>query len=123
MGLFLRTSTRLLCFAGFIGNLIAAPSDPTALRLIDLHLQARGGKTAIESLESLTRQADEREGRREFVLEWTWARDLGVREDRHRYLRGRDFHRLRVRDGSMVWGHDLSPERSPSRIARFDRGE
>jgi hypothetical protein len=87
-------------------------SDARALKIVSLHLQARGGEEAIRALESLERRAQLREGREDFSLEWRWHREFGAREEQQREHLGRHYSRLRVRQGDQIWGHDLSPKRS-----------
>lgn len=87
-------------------------SDPTALKLVDLHLQARGGRAAIEAIETIHRQANLLEGKTEYTDEWFWKRDIGAREDRRREHLGRRYHRLRASYGDLIWGHDVIPERT-----------
>ena len=127
MGPFFRNLVTVVSLLGGFGSfaLQAGTSDANALRIIDLHLQARGGRDAIEALQSVRRTAIEKEGRNDFRLEWTWSRDYGVREDQHREHLGRPYHRLRARSGTMVWGHDVTPKRSrpgllkPSEASEF----
>jgi len=84
----------------------------TARKIIELHLQARGGRDAIEALEVLRRRGSFQEGKLEYSVEWSWSRDHGTREDRRRDHLGREHHETRVQHGNELWTRKLSPERT-----------
>lgn len=100
-----------LSFANYL-QAQSTPGNATALHIIDLHLQARGGREAIEAISSLHRTGTIIEGKTDFTTEWSWSREFGVREIRHRLHLGRDYKTLRVRAKDLYWGHQLSPERT-----------
>ncbi len=90
------------------GN-FAQSSDATAERIVELHLQARGGREAIDRIISLRREGALREGRTDHRFTWQWSRSSGAREDRTRELRGRHHHLVRVANPQTTWGQTIGP--------------
>ena len=97
-------------------------TDVTSLKLIDLHLKARGGRVELEQVRSLTCTGELLEGQKDYALEVTYGTPGKIRVLSKRSHRGYNYVTLRGTDGETAWVQPLEPERrTPKPIGGLDR--
>ena len=88
-------------------------TDANAARIIEWHLQHRGGIEKIKTLRTLKIKDPLKEGKN--IYNMTWIRrapDQYSEEQYHRFL-GLDHITVRAHDGNIGWGQEISPEPKP----------
>lgn len=90
-----------------------AQTDSVAARILDLHLKARGGPIAFESLESLIRVGQRKEGQRIESISLRHRPPFKVYfQTSHKEL-GWEHKAISIYNGQNAWHQELSPERRP----------
>ena len=111
------------CFLGAPGNgtttdeqlwPIADPppsSDPTSLKIIDLHLMARGGREALMGVDRIRRTGVLLEGQDDFAYIALFLAPDKARFEQSRFFIGRDYKTASGTDGTLVWQHEILPKK------------
>ena len=97
-------------------------TDVTSLKLIDLHLKARGGRIELEKIRSVTCKGALWEGQKEYAIEVTYGSPDKIRVLADYFSRGYNYITLRATDGTNSWAQPIEPDkRSPKPVSGLDR--
>ncbi len=103
---------------------IARPdkTDVTSLKLIDLHLKARGGRIELEQVKSVSCKGTHWEGQKEYSVEVTFGTPGKIRVLSDYFSRGYNYITLSGTDGESAWVQPLEPDqRNPKPLTGLDR--
>ncbi|KAF0094961.1 MAG: signal peptide protein [Puniceicoccaceae bacterium 5H] len=88
-------------------------TDETAAKIVDLVVQALGGRTAIEKIHSLKTVAEVVEPTQEYTLTSFYQLPGNYREEFYRYHLGWEHLNFITTDGQYGWSRELKPEPKP----------
>ena len=88
-----------------------AQSDSTSLRIIDLHLQARGGAKAIGTVRTVQFSGELVEGKQDYSVVQTHAAPDRLRIESTRFHRGDNYVTVTATDGPQIWRQEILPKR------------
>jgi hypothetical protein len=89
------------------------PTDPTSIKLIDLHLKALGGVENLKAINSLKMEGEFREGKKSWNMTWFKKAPNKYRVERHHRPLGRDYITVKAYNGKSAWVREVSPEILP----------
>lgn len=89
------------------------PTDPTSIKLIDLHLKALGGVENLKAIHTLKMEGEFREGKKSWNMTWFKKAPNKYRVERHHRLLGRDYITVKAYNGVSGWVREVSPEMLP----------
>lgn len=93
-------------------------SDANSIRLIDLHLKARGGAAQLAAVEAVRFSGTIEEGIIERDLEALVTRSGEMRLEWRRFHLGYDYLTVLANNGNQAWSRELLPEkRVPQKLA------
>ncbi len=102
---------------------IPAATDETSAKILALHLEARGGESALWLVRTLRLTGTLKEGRREFSITRAYRSVDALHETREREHLGWTYRSLRATDGSAVWRRELLPKaKPPENVTGLARG-
>jgi hypothetical protein len=90
-------------------------TDDNGARLIDLHLQARGGVETLLRIQSLDFRGELREGKTTWNRRWRWDDPNAFHLEQWREHLGRDYRTVWATDGRETWTQELGPEEKRER--------
>lgn len=85
-------------------------TDATAEKLIDLHLQARGGEGLIAGIRTIDFRGVLREGKTDWNIRWRWKAPDSINVDQWREHLGREHREVRATNGENWWSQTVSPD-------------
>lgn len=102
-------------------NLKPEATDATSLKLMQLHVMARGGDQAFRNANSLKMEGVLLEGKVDSKLTISCLRDGAAQVLTNRFFRGDDYIVVNATDKVASWRQNLSPEKGlPRRIGGLD---
>lgn len=90
-------------------------TDANGAKLINLHLQARGGVEALAAITSIDFQGELREGKTTWTRRWRWIAPNWFHLEQWREHLGRDLREVTVTDGIDSWTQVLGPQTKRAR--------
>jgi hypothetical protein len=93
--------------------IIIAPekTDETSAKIIELHLNGRGGIEAIKAIKALKIKGTLREGREYYQMTWYRQAPNKYRVERMFHSMGKDHIFVEAFDGTTAWSQESSPDR------------
>lgn len=89
-------------------------TDKTSLKIINLHLSARGGKEALRNIQNLVFLGEESQGQNEFNIRMVMAPPGKVFIEKTRDHLGWKYLTIKGTDGNQAWSQEILPdERNP----------
>lgn len=102
-------------------NMKPESTDATSLKLIDLHLMARGGKDALSNASTIKLEGVLLEGKVDSKLSIASRIDGSIKLITNRFFRGDDYIIVNSSSSGTSWRQNLSPEKGmPRRIGGLD---
>lgn len=99
-----------------------AASDDTALKIIDLHIKARGGLEALLAVKGIRMDGMLVEGIKDYKLETLHRRPNVLMVKSTLTHMGDDYVKILVTDGTDTWTQDLLPKkRNPGSLSENDK--